>query len=277
MLSHQGRTTKDKDEIMSANHKIQKTTGGVIHSGSWAGNEEDPKTSKYGYFTPSCGSGVVYAMGSLRNIAGFREAKADAKVTCKKCLKLIAKTEEEARAEAAEKARKDEAKAALSAEPKPETSSVYDHEAAVAQMRANREAEEEERAAARRARNRTNYAPAPAPAVHEAEPEPQEETPSVDDMRAEYEDLILIARGLRLLADELCRKLAEMQNSGMEKDHPRFQKTHAKLVRCLDLESANLKTRVALSEKIRETRIRNAYDREKPFHRQVKDAINLKW
>lgn len=149
MLSHQGRTTKDKDEIMSANHKIQRTTGGVIHSGSWAGNE--------------------------------------------------------------------------------------------------------------------------------AEPEPQEETPSVDDMRAEYEDLILIARGLRLLADELCRKLAEMQNSGMEKDHPRFQKTHAKLVRCLDLESANLKTRVALSEKIRETRIRNAYDREKPFHRQVKDAINLKW
>lgn len=37
---------------------------------------------------------------------------------------------------------------------------VDDHAAAVARMRANREAEEEERAAARRARNRTNYAPA---------------------------------------------------------------------------------------------------------------------
>lgn len=75
--------------------KIHKTTGGVIHSGSWMGNEADPKTSKYGYFTPSCGSGVVYAMGSLRNIAGFREAKADAEVTCKRCLKLIAKQTQE--------------------------------------------------------------------------------------------------------------------------------------------------------------------------------------
>lgn len=75
--------------------KIHKTTGGVIHSGSWRGNEADPKTSKYGYFTPSCGSGVVYAMGSLRNIAGFREAKADAEVTCKRCLKLIAKQTQE--------------------------------------------------------------------------------------------------------------------------------------------------------------------------------------
>jgi hypothetical protein len=37
---------------------------------------------------------------------------------------------------------------------------IDDHAAAVAKMRANREAEEEERAAARRARNRTNYAPA---------------------------------------------------------------------------------------------------------------------
>lgn len=40
------------------------------------------------------------------------------------------------------------------------TSDIHDHAAAVALMRANREAEEEERAAARRARNRTNYAPA---------------------------------------------------------------------------------------------------------------------
>lgn len=40
------------------------------------------------------------------------------------------------------------------------TSDIHNHDAAVARMRANREAEEEERAAARRARNRTNYAPA---------------------------------------------------------------------------------------------------------------------
>lgn len=40
---------------------------------------------------------------------------------------------------------------------------TFDHSAAVAKLRANREAEEEERAVARRARNRTNYAPAPAP------------------------------------------------------------------------------------------------------------------
>lgn len=85
---------KDRMKNMSANHKIQKTTGGVVHTGSWKGNEADPKTSKYGYFTPSCGSGVVYAMGSLRNIAGFREAKAEAEITCKKCIKLLAKLAE---------------------------------------------------------------------------------------------------------------------------------------------------------------------------------------
>ena len=41
---------------------------------------------------------------------------------------------------------------------------IDDHAAAVARMRANREAEEEEQAAARRARNRCNYAPVPEPA-----------------------------------------------------------------------------------------------------------------
>lgn len=46
------------------------------------------------------------------------------------------------------------------------TSDIHDHAAAVALMRANREAEEEERAAARRARNRTNYAPATESAEH---------------------------------------------------------------------------------------------------------------
>ena len=54
----------------------------------------------------------------------------DKAVTCKRCLKLTEKA------------------------PAP---AVDEHAAAVARMRANREAEEEERAAARRARNRTNY------------------------------------------------------------------------------------------------------------------------
>lgn len=141
--------------------KIHKTSGGVIHSGSWMGNEADPKTSKYGYFTPSCGSGVVYAPSTHRNVAGFREAKANAEVTCKKCLKLAAKLEaERVQAEATE-ARRQQAKAVIKSI---ETSPVDEHAAAVARMRANIDAEEEEeRAAARRARNRTNYATASHP------------------------------------------------------------------------------------------------------------------
>lgn len=269
---------------MAREFKVQKTTGGVIHAGSWMGNEADPKTSKYGYFTPSCGSGVVYAMGSLRNIAGFREAKAEAEITCKKCLKLLAKVERlglhlEVVKNEDGSSKVVDTREEVAPEPKAEAPAIDDHAAAVARMRANIDAEEEKRAAARRARNRTNYAPAPtpAPAVREAEPESREETPDVEAMREEYDDLVLTARGLRLLADELCRKLAEMTNSGMEKDHPRFKRAHAKLVRTLDLESANLRTRVALADKIRETRVRNAYGVEKPFHRMVKDAINLKW
>lgn len=46
---------------------------------------------------------------------------------------------------------------------------IYDHAAAVAQMRANIDAEEEEKAAARRARNRCNYAPATEPVIENDE------------------------------------------------------------------------------------------------------------
>lgn len=69
------------------------------------------------------------------------------------------------------------------------TPTIDDHAAAVAQLRANREAEEEERAAARRARNRTNYAPmieADAAAVDAATAEHENEeidlTSTIDDM-----------------------------------------------------------------------------------------------
>ncbi len=292
---------------MSANHKIQKTTGGVVHTGSWMGNEANPRTSKYGYFTPSCGSGVVYAPATLRNNAAFRELAPEVEVTCKKCLKLAAKLAEAGTPEP---------------QPKPETEApaVYDHAAAVAQIRANREAEEEERAAARRARNRTNYAPAPTAqedATITREPEDRTLT-EVEEMEDQYQDLVHVGRGLRLLSDQFCRLLAEMKDGeGLDEDHPRFQRIKRKLDRNLKLEGENLTAREALSMKIREARktgrclqrgaerggfslqclhlrghsgdcknsrgetFTNWLDpqdvKEKPFHRQVKDAIGLKW
>lgn len=229
---------------MSANHKIQKTTGGVVHTGSWMGNEANPRTSKYGYFTPSCGSGVVYAPATLRNNAAFRELAPEVEVTCKKCLKLAAKLAEAVTPEP---------------QPKPETEApaVYDHAAAVAQIRANIDAEEEERAAARRARNRVNYAPAPATREDETitrEPEDRTMT-EVEEMEDQYQDLVHVGRGLRLLSDQFCRLLAEMKDGeGLDKDHPRFQRINRKLTRNLDLESKNLAQREALSRKIREAR-----------------------
>lgn len=316
---------------MSANHKIQKTSGGVVHAGSWMGNEADPRTSKYGYFTPSCGSGVVYAMGSLRNIAGFRELPQDTKVTCKKCLKLIEKAEylglhlkvvdnEDGSSKVVD------TREEVAPKPEAEAPGVYDHAAAVAQIRANIDAEEEERAAARRARNRTNYAPAPAPREDDTitrEPEGRTLT-EVEEMEDQYQDLVLIGRGLRLLSDQFCRMLADMKDTeGLAEDHPRRAKMHAKLTKSMDLEDANLKAREALHAEIREARNRGrclqrggrgtplqclrlrdhsedcknsrgetftnwtdpeekmyafgSKPEEKPFHRQVKDAIGLKW
>lgn len=229
---------------MNANHKIQKTTGGVVHSGSWMGNEADPRTSKYGYFTPSCGSGVVYAPATLRNSAAFRELAPETEVTCKKCLKLAAKLAEESNPEP-------------QPEPETEAPAIDDHAAAVAQMRANREAEEEERAAARRARNRTNYAPAPEArddATITREPEGRTLT-EVEEMESEYNDLVLIARGLKLLNNDLTLKLVEMfTKDGLDVDHPRRVRIRGKLMRVMDLEDANLKERTGLAEKIREAR-----------------------
>lgn len=236
--------------------KIQKTTGGVVHAGSWHGNESDPRTSKYGYFNPFCGSGVVYAPATLRQIAGFRELKSEVEITCKKCIKLLAKLEEETTPES---------------QPEPET----------------------------------------------VEETPAPESPELDEleeMEAEYEDLILIGRGLKLLEDSLTQKMVDMMYvDKLEAEHPRRVKVRNRLMRTMDLEDANLKARKALAEKIREARKtaerincpgcgeetqvrKDAMFRshskpdttecefsgrrargDNPFHRQVKDAINLKW
>jgi hypothetical protein len=97
-----------------------------------------------GRWSPACGTQHHNAGG--REVTPLRPTK-DA-VTCKRCLKLIAKLDaEKAQADATAK-RKAEAKAVI----------TTTHADAVAKMRANIDAEEEARAAARRARNRTNYA-----------------------------------------------------------------------------------------------------------------------
>lgn len=80
-----------------------------------------------GRWSPACGTQHHNVGG--REVTPLRPT--DKPVTCKRCLKRIEKTV---------------------------PAVVDEHAAAVAQMRANREAEEEERAAARRARNRCNYA-----------------------------------------------------------------------------------------------------------------------
>lgn len=244
---------------MNANHKIQKTTGGVVHAGSWNGPSLN---SDKGYFTPACGSGVVYAMGSLRDIAPFRELAPETEVTCKKCLKLIAKAEDlglhlKVVQNEDGSSKVVDTREEVAPEPEAEAPAIDDHAAAVAQMRANIDAEEEERAAARRARNRTNYAPAPE--AHEdttitREPEDRTLT-EVEDMEDQYQDLVHVGRGLRLLSDQFCRLLAEMKDGeGLDENDARFQRIKRKLDRNLNLESVNLAQREALSLKIREAR-----------------------
>jgi len=90
-----------------------------------------------GRWSPACG--IQHHNVGNREVASLRPT--DKEVTCKRCLKVIAKDAEKTQLEAAP------------AEP---TTTIADQ---IATLRANREAEEEARAAARRARNRTNYAP----------------------------------------------------------------------------------------------------------------------
>lgn len=270
-------------------YKIQKTTGGVVHAGSWHGNESDPRNSRYGYFTPSCGSGVVYAASTLRNVAAFRELPQDTKVTCKKCLKMIQKAEdlglhlkvvenEDGSSKVVDTRKEDTTQHETEAKA-PTATTVADQ---IAQIRANREAEEEERAAARRARNRVNYAPAPA-----AREETSEEAPEIKPEPAKAQPFtyhydattgILIADAMRekakyhrTIAAEYRKAKGQLMDFYAEQ--ARIADNNAELLeREADKIHAPVKGR--LSEEMG-----RALDRamEKPFHRQVKDAIDLKW
>lgn len=104
--------------------QVQKRSGGAVHAGY----------EHKGFISSGCGAGHSHNQG-LDNVTRTW-VKVSAAVTCKRCLKNIAKE----------------------AAPAPVEPSIDAHAAAVAQLRANREAEEEKKAAARRARNRTNYA-----------------------------------------------------------------------------------------------------------------------
>lgn len=109
---------------------------------------------------------IADALRELREFATDRGLK-----VCSNCERAAEASIASAADIAARQAASDAAQAKLRAEraAEAETSAEQDapvvdeHAAAVAKLRANREAEEEERAAARRARNRTNYAPAPEP------------------------------------------------------------------------------------------------------------------
>lgn len=103
--------------------QVQKHNGGAVHAGY----------EYKGSISSKCGAGFSHNQG-LDNVTRTW-VKVSAAVTCKRCLKNIAKE-------------------AASAPVEP---SIDAHAAAVAQMRANIDAEEEKRAAARRARNRTKY------------------------------------------------------------------------------------------------------------------------
>lgn len=226
---------------------------GIAASTPYTGNGDDNETGVVAYYAESaCGALTrngyrmvvghsfetatealkeAYAMASYRH--GLKVCK-----NCEKAAQLSAETE-------------------TPKTPEAEAPAMDDHAAAVARIRANIDAEEEERAAARRARNRVNYDPAPE--VREdttitREPEDRTMT-EVEEMEDQYQDLVHVGRGLRLLSDQFCRLLAEMKDGeGLDKDHPRFQRINRKLTRNLDLESKNLTQREALSRKIREAR-----------------------
>lgn len=297
---------------MAQLRKIQKTVSGVIHLAKEYGSEK---------------TGVVLgsACGAGENGYPWYEMPEDTKVTCKRCVKKLQRAEylglhlkvvdnEDGSSKVVD------TREEVAPEPEAEAPAIDDHAAAVARIRANIDAEEEERAAARRARNRVNYAPAPTAqedATITREPEDRTLT-EVEEMEDQYQDLVHVCRGLRLLSDQFCRLLAEMKDGeGLDEDDARFRRIKRKLDRNLKLEGENLTAREALSMKIREARgqgrclqrgaerggfslqcirlrghsgdcknsrgetFTNWLDpqdvKEKPFHRQVKDAINLKW
>lgn len=86
--------------------------------------------------------------------------------------------------------------------------------------------------------------------------EPEDRTlTEVEEMEDQYQDLVHVGRGLRLLSDQFCRLLAEMKDGeGLDEDDARFQRIKRKLDRNLKLEDKNLDQRGALSLKIREAR-----------------------
>lgn len=226
---------------------------GIAASTPYTGNGDDNETGVVAYYAESaCGSltrnGYRMATGKTFETAtealeGAREmaSYSHGLKVCKNC----------------EKAAQLSAETETPETPEAEAPAIDDHAAAVAQMRANREAEEEERAAARRARNRTNYAPAPeAREDTTITREPEDRTlTEVEEMEDEYQDLVHVGRGLRLLSDQFCRLLAEMKDGeGLDEDHPRFRRIKRKLDRNLKLEDKNLAQRGALSLKIREAR-----------------------
>lgn len=250
---------------MNANLKIQKTSGGVVHLGSNRGSDE------YERFVPVCGSGEVYAPSTLRSVYSFRKLADTVEVTCKKCLKFIAKHAERLAAEAAE---------AEQAEPTPEAAPATETTLAdqLAQIRANREAEEEARAAARRTRNRSNYAPKP-----KAAPKP-ETTRKARTFTFEYNasEGVLIAAALREKA-VIERNNAKAYRTNAEIDGTtlvEFYLNQAKLAdnRAKLLEDAAERMHKPVREAITKAVTNAIPDEPEPkFHRQVKDAIGLTW
>lgn len=182
---------------------------GIAASTPYTGDGEDNGSGVVAYYAESaCGSltrnGYRMATGKTYETAtealeGAREmASSHGLKVCKNCEKAAKWAisyeapvtgpefeEHKARvnAELEESGRRyKELKAAHKA--KAETPAIDDHAAAVAKMRANREAEEEKRAAARRARNRTNYAPAPVLVIN------AETAPEVKEFHRKVKDAI---------------------------------------------------------------------------------------
>jgi hypothetical protein len=160
-----------------------------------------------------------------------------------------------------------------------ETKPERTHADAVAQMRANIDAEEETRAAARRARNRTNYAPTPEPAEAAVRTERKARTFTFEYNATEG---VLIAAALREKA-LVERKAAQAYRTNAEIEGTTLVDFYTEQARLADnraklfedaAERVHEPVRTAIS-----TAVANAIpdEPEPAFHRQVKDAIGLRW